>query len=353
MTRQMTDVSNLMTIGEIERVAAEKLTKDLYDYCAGGAGTEATVRRNREAYERLWFSPRIALNIEERSTATTFLGVPLAVPVMTAPVGSVALFDPDGALACARATHARGTAPMIGILSKPSLEEIAKQTNGPLFFQLYVRGDRDWVSDIVGRVEDSGYKGLCITLDSDVEPRRERMIVNRFSRREAHGPSPNVGSAPDARSHALRWDWKDLEWLRERTELPLIMKGIMNPEDAQRAVDLGAEAIYVSNHGGRGLDYAPSSLEMLEPIVDVVHGRAEVVLDGGVRHGSDVVKAIALGAKAVLIGRLHCWAIAAGGQAGLERCLELLQEEMSIAMGLLGVTDVSSINKGLLRRLQW
>jgi isopentenyl diphosphate isomerase/L-lactate dehydrogenase-like FMN-dependent dehydrogenase len=354
---RVSSADELLTIGEIEQRASRVLTKEIYDYVAGGGGQEATVRGNREAIERILFRPRIMRDVSKRSTATTFLGVPLSMPIMLAPVGSIALLDPEGAAACARAAHAIGTSMFVATYSRPSLEEVRRRSDGPLFFQLLVRGDRKWMAEIVRRVEDAGYAGLCVTVDIDVEARRERMIVNRFSRRAAHGPSPNV-LLPDPDSHVYseRWDWKELEWLRAQTELPLILKGVTAPEDAELAIEHGVQVIYVSNHGGRSLDYQAASIESLEAVAAAVAGRAEVLVDGGFMHGEDVLKAVALGARAVLIGRLQCWALAAAGEEGLKRALELLRQELSIAMGLLGLVDIASVDRRCLvppRRDSW
>lgn len=337
------DPQDLLTIGQIHDEARRLLPREVYDYASGGAGDEATLRRNREVLQRIWLRSRLLRDVAACSTATTVLDVPLSLPVLFAPVGSIAIFDEGGAATVAAAAHAAGTASFVPTVARPSLEEVAARSGGPLFFQLYVRGDRSWTADLVARVEAAGYRGICVTADLDVDARRERDILNHFSRTALHGRSPNLGAPAEDWSHARTWGWADFDWLRSQTRLPLMLKGVMTPEDALTSLDHGADAVYVSNHGGRALDYLPSTMEVLAPISDAVARRAPILVDGGFQHGSDVVKALSLGATAVLIGKLQCWALAAAGRAGLERALELLRQEMLVAMGLLGVTAVDGL----------
>lgn len=351
----MTQQSEWMTIPEIVETARERLPAHVWDYSSGGAESEVTLRRNRTAFEHLAFRTRVLRDVSERDTTTSFLGAPLTLPVMLAPVGSISLFDPDGALACARAAEEAGTAAFVSTVASPRLEVVRAGTTAPLFFQLYVTSDRSRTAELVQRAQSAGYLGICVTVDSAVYGRRERDIHNRFNPRDRGKPNlPDavVTAAPvDDRDHyRASATWDELGWLRSRTDLPFMLKGIMCAEDASLAVDHGASAVYVSNHGGRQLDHNPATLEVLPEVVDAVAGRADVLVDGGFLRGTDVLKAVALGARAVLIGKLMAWGLAAGGAAGVVRALELMQLEMSVAMAALGVRRLDELSPDCLRR---
>lgn len=349
----MTDAGGWETIPEIVRSAHERLPKQIWDYSCGGAESEVTLRRNRTAFEHLAFRSRVLRDVSTRDTRTAFLGVPLSMPIMLAPVGSITLFDPDGALACARAAQQAGTAAFIGTLASPSLEEVRTGSNGPLFFQLYVDGDRSATLDLVRRVEAAGYCGICVTVDSAVYGRRERDIHNRFRPRDRDKPNvpdlvdPDVIAASAVRRASVTW--RDVEWLRSVTSLPVLLKGIMCADDARLAVDHQVAGVYVSNHGGRQLDHGAATLEVLPEVVEAVAGRAEILVDGGFLRGTDVLKALALGARAALVGKLMTWGLAAGGVAGLVRTLELLRLEMHVAMASIGVCTVADLSPEILR----
>lgn len=346
--RPSVDVTQWETIPEVIAAARARLSEHVWDYSAGGAETEVTLRRNRAALERIAFRPRVLRDVHDRRTTTTVLGTELSLPVMLAPIGSVIQFDPDGALASARAAEAAGTAAVIGSLSSPSLEVVRGGTRGPLFLQMYYNGDRGWTERLVRRAEDAGYLGLCLTVDAAVYGRRGRDIAHRF--RPASGSfvpkGTDVGPDHSRRDSAT---WGDVEWLRGLTDLPLVLKGITCADDAGLAVEAGADVVYVSNHGGRQLDHMAATIEVLPEVVETVGGRAEVLVDGGFTHGTDVLKALALGARAVLVGKLMAWGLAAGGAAGLARVLEILRLEISTAMGTLGITDVSELSSDFLR----
>ncbi|MPZ61467.1 MAG: hypothetical protein GEU93_09250, partial [Propionibacteriales bacterium] len=347
-TNRSRRINGFRTLSDIAPAAHQALSAEIWDYVCGGAGTEATVRRNRKALDRLLLRPRMLRGVADRDTTTTLLGTPLAFPVVLAPVGGLSLFTPQGALSVAYAAHATGIVPFVGILTSPRLEDVAADVNGPLFFQLYVQGDRSWLTEMVRRVEAAEFSALAVTVDTPIHPRRERDIRNDFVPEKAR-ERPNLtgtsrpSTGRDAGRFRMSFDWDELGWLRSITELPLVVKGILTPEDAGLAAELGADAIYVSNHGGRQLDHAPATIEMLPAVVQAVAGRAQVIVDGGFARGTDVVKALALGADAVAIGRLMCWALAAGGRQGLEHALHLLQEEVSVTMAQLGVTTVSAL----------
>ena len=345
----------IRTLSEIPELAQQRLAKEVWDYSSAGGGTEATVRRNRAALDAITFRPRVLRGVVERVTTTTFLGTELALPVMPAPVGGVSLFDDGGALSSARAAHACGTASFVSTQSSPALEEVAGGSDGPLYFQLYVEGNRDWVRRMVGRAENAGYRGLCITVDTPVHPPRERDTLNAFVPQEQRPSRPNtagdasLGSSKERARNRAGITWPDIAWLKTVTSLPLMVKGIMDGEDAALAVEHGVDVVYVSNHGGRQLDFSPATIEVLPEVVTTVAGRVPILIDGGFTRGTDVVKALALGADAVLIGKLQCWALGAGGQLGLEQTLRLLADEISTSLAMLGVGDVRDLDRSVLR----
>jgi glycolate oxidase len=342
-----------ITIPEIIQAARARLTSNAWDYSFGGADTETTLRRNRTAFDYIALRPRVLRDVRVRDTSTTFLGHPISLPVMLAPIGGPQNYDPDGALACARAADQAGTIAFIGTLSSPSMEDVKAGSQGPHMFQIYVRGDREWLRSLVKRVENAGYSGLCLTVDSASYGRRERDLQKRFFRGDG-GNQPNLmglasGNGAGSRDHQAALTWDDVDWLREVSSLPLMLKGILSPEDAEIAVQHGVSVVYVSNHGGRQLDHAPATLDVLPEIVAAVRGRAEVLIDSGFMRGTDVVKAIALGAKAVLIGKLMAWSLGAGGQAGVARALEILRTEMMVTMANIGARSIAEIGPSSVR----
>ncbi|MCS7173035.1 MAG: alpha-hydroxy-acid oxidizing protein [Armatimonadetes bacterium] len=338
----MSGAESFVTLRDIVQMARRRLAPYVWDYVSGGAETETTLRWNRLRWARYAFRPRVLRDVRTRSTATTFLGCPLALPVMLAPIGNLGLVHPDGTRTVVRAAGRRGTVAWISTMSERSLEEVAEAATGPLVFQLYVRGDRSWMRRMVRRVEAAGYLALCLTVDVPVYGRRERDLRNRFRPRQ-EAQRPNLADIVPDETYQAALTWEEVRWLRDQTSLPLILKGILTPEDARLAVEHGVQVVYVSNHGGRQLDYAPATADALAEIVGAIEGQAEVLVDGGILRGTDVVKALALGARAALIGKLQCWALAAGGQEGVERALELLQEEIGTTLGLLGVTEVGQL----------
>jgi isopentenyl diphosphate isomerase/L-lactate dehydrogenase-like FMN-dependent dehydrogenase len=339
--------AEFITIPEIVQAAKAKLTPQAWDYSFGGADTETTLRRNRTAFEYLALRPRVLRDVRARETSTTFLGHPLAVPVMLAPIGGPQNYAPDGALACARAADQAGTIAFIGTLSAPSLEDVRAGSKGPHVFQMYVRGDKEWMKALIKRAENAGYAALCLTVDSASYGRRERDLQKRYFRGEG-GNQPNLQGLPQSdggfsRDHQAGLTWDDVDWIQEFTSMPLILKGILNGDDARTAVEHGVPVIHVSNHGGRQLDHVPATMDMLPEIVAAVDGRAEVIIDSGFMRGTDVVKAIALGARAVLIGKLMAWGLGAGGEAGVARVLEILRTEIMGTMANIGVTSLAEL----------
>ncbi len=343
-----------ITIPEIIRAAKANLPSSAWDYSFGGADTETTLRRNRTAFDYIALRPRVLRDVRVCDTATTFMGNPLALPVMLAPIGGPQNYHPDGALACARAADQVGTMAFIGTLSSPSMEEVRAGSKGPLVFQMYVRGDRSWMEALVRRVEKAGYSAICLTVDSAAYGRRERDLQKRFFRGEGGAAQPNLvgltsGDPNGSRDHQAGLSWDDVDWLRETTSLPLILKGILSPEDAELAVEHGVSVVYISNHGGRQVDHVPATLDVLPEIVAAVNGRVEILIDSGFMRGTDVIKAVAMGARAVLIGKLMAWALGAGGQAGVVAALEILRSEMLSAMANIGVHSIAELGPQCLR----
>jgi glycolate oxidase len=328
------------TLQEIVLAAWQNLSPELWDHLSGGSDSETTLVRNREALDTLALRQRVLVDVSAIDTTTTLLGQTLAIPVFLAPVGGfLGLAHPEGAKVVARAAVARGTTAFVSTAAKPGIEETAAAVSEPLIFQLYVRGDRAWVGDILDRARAAGYRALCVTVDRNFYGRRDRDLISRAAVREGFG---------DPRYQAML-DWAEVAWMKERMGVPLILKGIATAEDGRLAVEHGAEVVYVSNHGGRQLDHGQGSAEVLSEVVDAVAGRAEILADGGVQRGTDVVKMLALGARAVGLGKLLGWALAAGGEAGLVRMLELMETEIRTTLGLMGVTSLRELSPSWLR----
>jgi isopentenyl diphosphate isomerase/L-lactate dehydrogenase-like FMN-dependent dehydrogenase len=321
---------------EIVAAARRNLTQDVWDYLTGAAESETTLRRNRFALDKIAFLPRALRDVSKIDPSVEFLGHKLRIPVMLAPIGSLqAITDGGGASAC-EAAAAFGTVPMISSITLPSLEECARAAEGPKIFQLYVRGDKDWIRDILGRAKAAGYTALALTVDSALYGIRERQLMNRYQ-----PPSVRTQTGRHLQS-AITWEL--MEWIKETWNGPFMLKGIATAADTKMAIERGVEIIYVSNHGGRQLDHCRGAIETLPYVVAACGGRAKIVVDGGFLRGSDVVKALALGAHAVAIGRMQGWALAAAGADGLKRCLELIEREIINTLGLLGLTSFAELS---------
>ena len=357
----MSDGVPFLNLAEVEAAARERLTALAYEYYVGGANDEVTVRENRSAFERLALRYRVLVDVSRRSTQTSVIGQSIELPVLLAPTAFHRLACDEGEIAAARAAAAAGTIMILSTASTCTIEDVGAVT-GPKWFQLYVYSDRAMTEALIARAEAAGMTAIVLTVDAPVLGRRERDLRNRF-----HLPDgvrlanvPSSGSVPIPTGHgesglAIHFasgidaslTWRDVEWLRSRTRLPVLIKGIVRGDDAARAIDHGAAGIIVSNHGGRQLDTAISTIRALPEVVDAVAGRADVLLDGGVRRGTDVIKAIALGARAVLVGRPVVWGLAAGGEAGVRRVLDLLRSEIDLAMALCGCPTVADISRDL------
>jgi 4-hydroxymandelate oxidase len=344
---------------EFEDLARERLTPTAYDYIAGGAAGEATVRANREAFERWRFVPRALVDVSRLETRVDLLGRTVAFPVLVAPTAFHQLAHPEGEAATARAAASAGTLMVVSTIANLSVTQVAERAPGaPLWFQLYIHKDRGLTRELIDRAEAAGCLALCLTVDTPCFGRRDRDMRNAFCLPDGLV----MGNLRDARLEAgtglsglLAYsgqldpslDWSAVEWLCSVTRLPVVVKGVLDPEDAREAARRGAAAVVVSNHGGRQLDGAVATLDALPAVVEAVGGTAPVLMDGGVRRGTDVLKALALGARAVLVGRPILWGLTAGGEAGVGRVLALLRAELEHAMALAGRPDVARVDRGL------
>jgi isopentenyl diphosphate isomerase/L-lactate dehydrogenase-like FMN-dependent dehydrogenase len=338
-----------VTLPEIRRAAREKLPKEVWNFGDGGAETESTLRRNRQALRRLALRQNVLVDVHDIDLRTSLLGIPLEWPVALAPMGGLVLFHPEGDLEMARGAAEAGTLQFLSGATGWPVEDVAAAGAGPKMFQLYWHGDREWVADLLARVEASGYHAVVLTADVQLYGRRERDILARWSPREAMSIAPNP-RGPDP-SQQARLTWDDVDWLKKTTRLPVGVKGIMTVRDARRAVERGVRLIWVSNHGGRQLDSTQSTIDALPPIVDAVGGAAEIVVDGGFARGTDVVKGLSRGATVVAVGRAALWGLAADGAPGVARALNILREEVWTAMGLAGQTSIARLARDLVFRV--
>jgi len=324
--------------------ARRNLSQGSWDYLMGGAETETTLERNRLALDSLAFRPRVLRNVEKVDTGGKVLGQQLRLPVILAPIGSLQDFAAGGGEAPTRAAAKFGALHMLSSACAPGLEAVARCVDYPKIFQLYVRGDTAWVEDYIARATANRYIALCLTVDLDYYGRRERDLAKR------HLTTSRRSNPAD--HFQARFSWADVARLKAKFKIPFILKGIATAEDTKIALEHGIEAIYVSNHGGRQLDHGKGAIAVLPEIVAAVGGRAEIIIDGGFMRVTDIVKAIALGANAVGIGRLQGLALGAGGEPALARALELLQDEVTRCLGLLGVNSFSELNPSFIAPVQ-
>ena len=351
---------NLM---EYEARARECMDAAAYDYIAGAACDECTLADNRRAFERLWIRPRMLVDVSHVDMRTSVLGVPIAQPILLAPTALNRLAHPDGELAAARAAGAAGTIMVASTVAAYTLEEIAAAATGPLFFQLYMCKDRGVTRELVERATTAGYRALVLTVDLPYLGRRERDVRRAFTL----PPGVSIrnfesGDYELAAAHTLRdatfdqharylFDpsvtWDVIGWLRSISPLPVFVKGVLTPEDAREAIDHGVDGIIVSNHGGRQLDSVEPTIVALPRVAEAVDGRVELLVDGGIRRGTDVLKALALGARAVLIGRAYLYGLAVNGEAGVRHVLDLLRAELELAMALSGRPSLAHIDRAL------
>jgi isopentenyl diphosphate isomerase/L-lactate dehydrogenase-like FMN-dependent dehydrogenase len=348
-----------INIFEYEALAKERLPQAEYDFIAGGATDEITLRRTRAVFDAIMLRPRMLVDISQPDLSTTVLRHPVAFPILVDPAGGHGRAHQQGELATARAAGTMGTVMLLSSGSTYVLEEVAQAATGPIWFQQYFYKDQGLTQRMAHRAQEAGYSALCLTLDSTVRAKRERNIRNNYS----SPPSPNYtglevqdygwGLSSDAPRGTNRLidrsaSWPYVDWLAAHTPLPLVVKGIMTAEDARLCAEHGVRGIIVSNHGARQLDTTFASVEVLPEVVDAVQGQCEVYLDGGIRRGTDVLKALALGARAVLIGRPLFWGLAVDGESGVCTILQMLRDELEMAMSMCGRPTIASIDRSLL-----
>jgi 4-hydroxymandelate oxidase len=354
---------NALNIFELEQIAKEKLPQIAYDYYRSGAWDETTLKANRESFEKLKIHYKVLVDVSSRDMSTTLFGQKVACPILIAPTAFHKLAHPEGELATARAAVSAGTIMTLSSLSTTSIEEVAEATNKSFWFQLYINKNREYTRDLVARAESAGAKALVVTVDTPMWGRRERDVRNGFhlppglsavnlTKYDKDAVTKGQSGAGLGQSFAWMIDaslqWKDLDWLAGISKLPIIIKGVCRADDARIALSHGVKGIQVSNHGGRQMDSAPATIDVLPSIVDAVGDQVTVMMDGGIRRGVDAMKAIAHGAKAVLVGRPVLWGLAAGGQQGVEKALGMLREEFDLAMALTGCRNLKEINRALL-----
>jgi L-lactate dehydrogenase (cytochrome) len=373
-----------VSVADLRAVAQRRLPRGVFDYIDGGAEDERTARANVEAFARISFRPRVLTGSDEVDPSTTLLGRRVPIPLILAPTGFTRIADPDGELAVARAAHRAGVPYVLSTLGTRSIEEIAESSNGPLWFQVYVWRDRGLVREMIERAAAAGFEALVLTVDTPVLGRRERDARRGFSLppkigldtvidavlhpgwtrafvrsepiRFANLVGSSVGDGTDvvslaeftAKQFEPGLSWRDVEWLRSAWPGPIVIKGIQTLDDAVLATNVGVNAVALSNHGGRQLDDAPIPLSLVAPVVDAVGDRVEVICDGGIRRGSDIVKALALGARACMSGRAYLYGLAAAGERGVEHVLRIFTEDLHRTMALVGVSRVAELHRGLL-----
>jgi isopentenyl diphosphate isomerase/L-lactate dehydrogenase-like FMN-dependent dehydrogenase len=354
---------DLVSVFDYEAAARKKLPKTAFDYYASGANDEITLHENHAAYERIKLKPRVLIDISRRDLSTTVLGQWVSMPIIVAPTAFHRMAHPEGEVATVKASGKADTIMILSTLSTCSIKEVMAEATGPVWFQLYVYKDREATLSLVERAESNGCKAIALTVDAQVWGRRERDIKNRFrlpkdlsikNLMTAGREQFPEGKADSGLAAYVAWQfdptlsWKDVDWLCSKSNIPVLLKGVLNPEDARLAADHGAAGVIVSNHGARQLDTVPATIEALPHIVEAVDGKIEVLVDGGVRRGTDVVKAIALGAMAVGIGRPIIWGLALDGEKGVKRILDILRSDFELAMRLCGCTSVPEMSRDLI-----
>jgi len=370
-------------IEDLRRLAQRRVPRMFYDYADSGSWTESTYRANEADFQRILLRQRVAIDLSTRSTRTRMAGAEVAMPVAIAPTGLTGMYCADGEILAARACEKFGVPYTLSTMSICSIEDVAAATSAPFWFQLYVMRDRDFIGRLIDRAKAARCSALMVTLDVAILGQRHKDIVNGLSappkptlanllnlltkprwclgmlgtRRRGFGNVLGHVKGVSDMGSLSAWTsqqfdpsltWADVDWIRARWGGKLILKGVMDAEDARLAVEHGADALVVSNHGGRQLDGAPSAISALPAIVEAVGGRTEVWMDGGIRSGQDVLKAVALGATGTLIGRPHLYGLGALGEAGVTRCLELIQRELDLTMAFCGRTDIRRVDRGIL-----
>jgi isopentenyl diphosphate isomerase/L-lactate dehydrogenase-like FMN-dependent dehydrogenase len=381
-----TRLSRAVNIEDLRELARRRVPRIVFNYIDGGAEDEWTLRENRRAFDTITFRPRHAVAVPACDLRTRVLGMELSMPLLLAPVGYLRVMHPDGEIAAARATGKAGVGLILSTVSGHRLEDVKAASTGQVWYQLYLTGGRAAAENALQRAMDAGYTALVITIDSTVIGQRDRELrdgmeqllrgsiwskipfvpqvlvrprwLTRFLLDGGLPDMPNIVSPEsgvlrvrDAHTAMKReaFSWDDMQWIRALWKGPIVIKGVLSAEDAKHSLDNGAAAVVVSNHGGRQLDGVPASLQVLPEVVAAVNDQAEVLIDSGIRRGSDIVKAISLGARAVLCGRAYAYGLAAGGEAGVTRALDLLRSDLERCLKLLGCPSVSALNKSYVR----
>lgn len=366
------------SIGDLERLARRRLPAAAFGYLEGGGEDEHTLLRNRDAFETLELVPRILRDVTTVDTTTTALGTPLPVPFVLAPVGAPRLFHHEGELAVARATSQTEVPYAVSTLATVALEDIAAATTAPLWFQLYLWADRGEAKELLDRAHATGYRALLVTVDCTVRSKRERELRAGLT---LPAPHLRASTLAEAALHPSWWwhflagprlgfpnidatggrdldvaalfdgsaTWDDLDWIRATWPGPVAVRGVLAPDDARHAADVGVDAVVVSNHGGRQLDHVPAAIDALPAIVDAADDRVEVLMDSGIRRGTDILAALALGARAVLVGRAYLYGLAAAGQPGVRHAIDILTHELRTAMALAGAANLGDLDPALVR----
>ena len=383
MSRQSHTVASprVVCIEDLRPLARRRMPKAVFDYLDGGAEGEVTLRENCRAFEDVTFRPRHAVVVPNCDLRARVLGCDLALPFLLAPVGYSRLMHPDGEVGAARAAGAAGTGYILSTISGHRLEDVKAASSGPVFYQLYLMGGREAAEASIERARTAGFSALVVTIDTAVAGMRERDLRNGMKELIAAGWFAKIPFLPRILAHP-RWlirflldggfpglpnvarpgeapmplvdinaalaraavSWADLGWIRDLWRGPIVVKGVLTGEDARHAIDAGAAAVVVSNHGGRQLDCVPASIRALPEVVAAVNGRAEVLMDGGIRRGTDIVKAICLGARAVLCGRAYAYGLAAAGEAGVTRAIEILRTDLERTLKLLGCPSIAALD---------
>lgn len=345
---------------KFEALAQDSLPQMAYDYIRSGGADEITMRENRAGFEKLALSPRVLVDVSELDTRVSLFGAELPSPILLAPIAYHRVFHPEGELATARGASAAGAPFVISTFTTAAIDEIARNTEQPIWFQLYAQRDHGFTRDMVQRAVVQGCKAVCITVDTPVLGCRYGQLqfglppgIECVHLRGLGANQPISGhKTRGTRIYDLLFEpklnWRDLEWIRAAAGVPVLLKGVLNPEDAARALDYGVDGIIVSNHGGRNLDALPAAIEALPRVVEAVDGRIPVLMDSGIRRGTDILMALALGARAVLIGRPYAYGLAAAGAEGVERVIRILREELERAMALTGRCSIAEIDSSVI-----
>jgi 4-hydroxymandelate oxidase len=358
-------LDGIVSLNDLEPRAREKMSHLAYEYVAGGAADENTLRWNHEAYDKIRLRPRVLVDVSRIDTRLRLVGQDLAFPILLAPTAYHRLVHPEGERATARGAGAAGATLVVSSFATTAVEDVAAAATQPLWFQLYVQRDRGFTRDLVARAEAAGCRALCVTVDTPVLGPRDREAKVRFvlppgMERPNLAGARAAGVAGDVRAHRPiegeiystvldpTLTWKEIEWLQSVARVPILLKGILNPEDAGRAAGTGVAGIIVSNHGARNLDTAPATIDALPRVAEAVAGRTALLVDGGIRRGTDVLKALALGAAAVLIGRPYLYGLALAGADGVARAVRILRTELEMAMALTGRPSLRDIDRSVL-----